>query len=179
MMTGPNSSTYTFPNGTASSNSRLLKVDNRGTCQQCHDPTGTSVIGDQYPPASVPEPERSVDTRRYLAVARTGDRQVHRDPRTQHPQSQRKEVRTVRRLTLLLAGAALWLFLAAIPALADGGPHVASVNNGSSSLTADSCAGCHRVHTAQGPMLLKTATEEALCLSRATARPARAPPRTS
>ena len=71
----------------------------------------------------------------------------------------------MRRLTLLLAGAALWLFLAAVPALADGGPHVASVNNGSSSLTADSCAGCHRVHTAQGPMLLKTATEEELCLS--------------
>ena len=55
-----------------------------------------------------------------------------------------------------LARAALWLFLAAIPALADGGPHVASVNNGSSSLTADSCAGCHRAHTAQGALLLKT-----------------------
>ena len=41
-MTGAYSSTYTFPNGTASDNSRLLKVDNRGTCQQCHDPTGTS-----------------------------------------------------------------------------------------------------------------------------------------
>jgi predicted CXXCH cytochrome family protein len=71
----------------------------------------------------------------------------------------------VRRWTLLVAGASLWLFLAAVPALADGGPHVASVNNGSSSLTADSCAGCHRVHTAQGPMLLKTANEETLCLS--------------
>ena len=71
----------------------------------------------------------------------------------------------MRRWTLLVAGAALWLFLAAVPALADGGPHTASVNNGSSSLTADSCAGCHRVHTAQGPMLLKTADEETLCLS--------------
>ena len=70
----------------------------------------------------------------------------------------------MRRLTLLLAGAALWLFLAAIPALADGGPHVASVNNGSSTLTADSCAGCHRVHTAQGAMLLNTSEEE-LCAS--------------
>ncbi len=71
----------------------------------------------------------------------------------------------MRRWTLLLAGAALWLFLAAIPALADGGPHVASVNSGSSTLTADGCAGCHRAHTAQGAMLLNAADEEALCLS--------------
>jgi predicted CXXCH cytochrome family protein len=71
----------------------------------------------------------------------------------------------VRRWTLLLAGAALWLFLAAIPALADGGPHVAATNSGSSTLTADSCAGCHRAHTAQGPMLLAASSEEALCLS--------------
>jgi predicted CXXCH cytochrome family protein len=71
----------------------------------------------------------------------------------------------VRRWTLLIAGAALWLFLAAIPALADGGPHIASVNSGSSTLTADSCAGCHRAHTAQGPMLLNAVDEEALCLS--------------
>jgi predicted CXXCH cytochrome family protein len=42
---------------------------------------------------------------------------------------------------------------------------VASVNNGVSSLTADSCAGCHRVHTANGPMLLQAASEEELCLS--------------
>ena len=70
----------------------------------------------------------------------------------------------MRRWTLLLAGAALWLFLAAIPALADGGPHVAAVNNGSSSLTADSCAGCHRAHTASAPKLLNTA-EEDLCLT--------------
>jgi len=70
----------------------------------------------------------------------------------------------VRRWTLLLAGAALWLFLAAIPALADGGPHVAATNSGSSTLTADSCAGCHRAHTAQGAMLLKSA-EEDLCLT--------------
>ena len=71
----------------------------------------------------------------------------------------------MRRWTLLIAGAALWLFLAAVPALADGGPHVASVNSGSSTLTADSCAGCHRAHTAQGPMLLNAVDEEALCLS--------------
>ncbi len=71
----------------------------------------------------------------------------------------------MRRWALLLAGAALWLFLAAIPALADGGPHVAANNSGSSTLTADGCAGCHRAHTAQGPMLLAAADEEALCLS--------------
>jgi predicted CXXCH cytochrome family protein len=42
---------------------------------------------------------------------------------------------------------------------------VASVNSGTSSLTADSCAGCHRAHTAQGEFLLAAASEEALCLS--------------
>jgi predicted CXXCH cytochrome family protein len=71
----------------------------------------------------------------------------------------------VRRWTLLLAGAALWLFLAAIPALADGGPHVAANNSGVSTLTADGCAGCHRAHTAQGPLLLAASDQEALCLS--------------
>ena len=72
----------------------------------------------------------------------------------------------MRRWTLLLAGAALWLFLAAIPALADGGPHVAATNSGAgaSGLTADNCAGCHRAHTAQGAMLLIT-DESALCLT--------------
>jgi len=62
-----------------------------------------------------------------------------------------------------LAGA--WLFATALPALADGGPHVASMNSGASTLTADSCAGCHRAHTAQGEMLLAAPTEEALCLT--------------
>jgi len=71
----------------------------------------------------------------------------------------------VRRWTLLLAGAALWLFLAAVPALADGGPHVAAANSGVSTLTADSCAGCHRAHTAQGPLLLNAPTDEELCLT--------------
>ena len=36
----------------------------------------------------------------------------------------------MRRLTLLLAAGALWLFLAAVPAFADGGPHVAATNTG-------------------------------------------------
>ena len=71
---------------------------------------------------------------------------------------------SMRRLALLAVGGALWLFAAAIPALADGGPHIASINNGSGGLTSDSCAGCHRAHTAQGSLLLK---EEgtALCTS--------------
>jgi predicted CXXCH cytochrome family protein len=71
----------------------------------------------------------------------------------------------VRRFALLLAAGTLWLFLAALPAFADGGPHVASINSGSSSLTADGCAGCHRAHTAQGEGLLVEASAEALCLS--------------
>ncbi len=71
----------------------------------------------------------------------------------------------MRRLALLLAAGTLWLFLAAIPAFADGGPHVASINSGSTSLTADGCAGCHRAHTAQGEGLLVQASPEALCLS--------------
>ena len=33
--------------------SRLLKVDDRGTCQLCHDPTGTSTVGGVMP---LPEP---------------------------------------------------------------------------------------------------------------------------
>lgn len=59
----------------------------------------------------------------------------------------------------------IWLFLAALPALADGGPHVAAINNGSLGLNADSCAGCHRAHTAQGPMLINAADDTALCLT--------------
>ena len=58
--------------------------------------------------------------------------------------------------------AALWLVAA--PAAADGGPHVASVNSGSTTLTADSCAGCHRAHTAQGEMLIAAPDEVSLCL---------------
>ncbi len=71
----------------------------------------------------------------------------------------------MRRWTLLLAGAALWLFLAAIPALADGGPHIASTNSGIGGLNADSCAGCHRAHTAQGEFLLNQQAGPALCLT--------------
>ncbi len=71
----------------------------------------------------------------------------------------------MRRLTLLLAGGAVWLFLAAIPVFADGGPHVAAINNGSGGINADSCAGCHRAHTAQGALLLIEDEGEAFCLA--------------
>ena len=71
----------------------------------------------------------------------------------------------MRRLVLLLAGAALWLMLAALPTLADGGPHVANANSGVSTLTADSCAGCHRAHTAEGAYLLTAPSVDELCLS--------------
>ncbi len=71
----------------------------------------------------------------------------------------------MKRWTLLLAGAALWLFLAAVPTFADGGPHVASLNNGSGGLTADSCAGCHRAHTAKNDFLLVQASTTDLCLT--------------
>jgi predicted CXXCH cytochrome family protein len=69
----------------------------------------------------------------------------------------------VRRLALVLACGAAWLILAAVPALADGGPHVMTSNNGSLGLNADGCAGCHRAHTAQGPYLINAADETALC----------------
>lgn len=71
----------------------------------------------------------------------------------------------MRRWTLLLAGAALWLFLAAIPALADGGPHSADINSGTLGVNADSCAGCHRAHTAQGLYLLIEEEGPAFCLT--------------
>ena len=69
----------------------------------------------------------------------------------------------MRRLALVIAIGAVWLILAAVPALADGGPHVMTQNNGSLGINADGCAGCHRAHTAQGPFLINAADETALC----------------
>jgi mono/diheme cytochrome c family protein len=40
-MPGTFSANAPYPNGVVSPSSRLLKIDNRGTCQACHDPTGT------------------------------------------------------------------------------------------------------------------------------------------
>jgi cytochrome c553 len=38
-----------------SASSRLLKIDNRGTCQMCHDPTGTvTTVGRYSPPTPAP-----------------------------------------------------------------------------------------------------------------------------
>jgi predicted CXXCH cytochrome family protein len=58
----------------------------------------------------------------------------------------------VRRLALVLTAGALWLFLFAIPAFADNGPHHKGQFNTS---LQGSCAGCHRAHSAQDPNLLK------------------------
>ena len=63
----------------------------------------------------------------------------------------------MKRLALLFAGGAVWLFLAAVPVFADGGPHVRGAG-----VIADSCAGCHRTHTATQQRLL-LAVQPALC----------------
>jgi predicted CXXCH cytochrome family protein len=60
----------------------------------------------------------------------------------------------VRKLALLFAGGALWLFICAVQVLADGGPHVLTNNNGTTGLAGD-CAACHRAHTAQAADLLR------------------------
>ncbi len=57
----------------------------------------------------------------------------------------------MRRLALLVAGGTIWLFLLAGAAFADNGPHVAGSTT--STPTTDSCAGCHRAHSAQAPMI--------------------------
>jgi predicted CXXCH cytochrome family protein len=44
-MTAQFSAQATFPGGSVLEDSALLKVDNRGTCQLCHDPTGTVTAG--------------------------------------------------------------------------------------------------------------------------------------
>ena len=76
---------------------------------------------------------------------------------------------SLKRLMLLIAAGSLWLFLAAVPVFADGGPHVSAINNGTgnggATLAADSCAGCHRAHTAQGEFLLKDSGGIATCTS--------------
>jgi predicted CXXCH cytochrome family protein len=73
---------------------------------------------------------------------------------------------TVKRLALLAAAGVLWLFVAALPTFADGGPHVMAVNDGTGTggnpaLSGD-CASCHRAHTAKAADLL-TAAVPGLC----------------
>lgn len=55
----------------------------------------------------------------------------------------------MRRLPLLLVGAAIWLFLLAIPALADNSIHTKGHGQ-----TPAECAGCHRAHSAAAPDIL-------------------------
>ncbi len=70
----------------------------------------------------------------------------------------------MRKLALIGAIAALWLFVAAATAFADGGPHSMATNNGTGGLTADSCAGCHRAHTAAAANLLNSDQPD-ICLN--------------
>jgi cytochrome c553 len=48
------SQNYAYPNATTSASSRLLKIDRRGTCQACHDPTGTILPNTSSGPVPVP-----------------------------------------------------------------------------------------------------------------------------
>ena len=63
----------------------------------------------------------------------------------------------VGRLALLALGCAVSLFAGAVPTLADGGPHVTSAG-----IVTDTCAACHRAHTAQAGKLLAE-PQTALC----------------
>lgn len=64
----------------------------------------------------------------------------------------------MRRSALLAVGCALsLLFIGAAPAAADNGPHIKGAG-----LVTDSCASCHRTHTAQAPYLLKQ-SQPGLC----------------
>ncbi len=65
----------------------------------------------------------------------------------------------MRRSVLFLVGCALSLFIGVVPASADNGPHVKGAG-----LVADTCAGCHRAHTAKAPYLLKEEQSE-LCFT--------------
>jgi predicted CXXCH cytochrome family protein len=65
----------------------------------------------------------------------------------------------MRRLVLFTAGLVVSLFVGAVPASADNGPHMKGAGP-----IADTCASCHRVHTAKAPRLLKEA-QSALCYS--------------
>jgi predicted CXXCH cytochrome family protein len=66
----------------------------------------------------------------------------------------------MRRSALIAVGCALSLYVGgAVPAWADNGPHVKGAG-----LTPDTCAACHRAHTAKAPYLLKEA-QDALCFT--------------
>jgi predicted CXXCH cytochrome family protein len=65
----------------------------------------------------------------------------------------------MRRSALFVVGCALSLFIGVAPAAADNGPHMKGAGP-----VADTCAACHRAHTAQGEYLLKS-PEETLCFT--------------
>jgi predicted CXXCH cytochrome family protein len=60
------------------------------------------------------------------------------------------QTRRTSRATAFVAACAVSMLLGAGPAAADNGPHVKGAG-----LVPDTCAACHRAHTAQAPMLLK------------------------
>jgi predicted CXXCH cytochrome family protein len=66
----------------------------------------------------------------------------------------------MRRSALFVIGCALSLYvIGAAPAAADNGPHVKGAG-----LTPDTCAACHRAHTAKAPYLLKEDADQ-LCFT--------------
>jgi len=76
----------------------------------------------------------------------------------------------MKKLIFLGIGSALVFTMGGVgPASADNGPHIstAATAAGITSVTADRCAGCHRIHTAKSNdgMLLTTTTQEALCFT--------------
>ncbi len=82
----------------------------------------------------------------------------------------RTRSRTLRRFVALVATLSAALFIGALPAHADNGPHVSKAINGAVSgvqvtdLSPGRCSSCHRAHTAQAAYLL-TMSQEQLCFS--------------
>lgn len=65
----------------------------------------------------------------------------------------------MRKYIVAFLTAVVGMLTAATVASADNGPH------GNYTFTTDACAGCHRVHTAQGEKFLKTSDKLTLCFS--------------
>jgi len=82
----------------------------------------------------------------------------------------RKGSRAMKKFIFLGIGSALMFTMGGVgTAQADNGPHVstAATTAGTFGVTADRCAGCHRIHTAKSndEMLLKTTTQQELCFT--------------
>jgi predicted CXXCH cytochrome family protein len=76
----------------------------------------------------------------------------------------------MKKLLFLGIGSALMFTMGGVgPASADNGPHVSGALGlgANQAVTADRCAGCHRIHTAKSNdgMLLRTTTQEELCFT--------------